>query len=125
MNSLARTVKLASIISLIAGIICVVGAVFFIVSAPLTINGYVCLLDSCVLAYLGFTSARTINVPSHAYKIMNQASMCVVATFVACAFLMMDRNKIVLEFIIGGVCLILAMFVYVSARRMVVVQKKQ
>lgn len=125
MNSLARTVKLASIISLIAGIICIFGSVFFIISAPFTVNGYVCLLDSCVLTYLGFTSARTINIPSQAYKIMNQGSVTVVATFVSCAFLMMDRNKVVLEFIIGGICLLLAMFVYVSARRMVVVQKKK
>ncbi len=124
MNMLARNVKLSSILAFIAGILTVIGSIAFIIAHPISVNGYVCLFDSCILTHLGFQSARRINVPSQAYKIMNHAAVVVLIAFICAAFLLIDRNKIILEFIIGSVCLPLSLLVYVLARRMVVFQKK-
>lgn len=125
MNTLARKIKLASLISIFVGLFSIVGSVIMILIAPTKVHLYACLLQAVLLTYTAIFSARMINRPSNAQKIMNTSSVMVLVCFIAMAFLMMARDRLLLELIISAVCMALVMGIFVSARRLTLALRKK
>lgn len=125
MNTLARKIKLASLISIFVGLFSIVGSVIMILIAPTKVHLYACLLQAVLLTYIAIFSARMINRPSNAQKIMNTSSVMVLVCFIAMAFLMMARDRLLLELIISAVCMALVMGIFVSARRLTLALRKK
>lgn len=125
MNTLAKTVKFAALTSLLLGIISIIATCLLIAADPMKFHVYLCVIESLTMIYVGYVSARLINVPSRAVTVMNRASLAVLLCFICAAFGMMARDKTLLEFIINALGLILCLGIYASSRRMVVFQRRK
>lgn len=125
MNTLARKIKLISLISLFIGLFSIIGTIIMILIAPTKVHLYACGLEAILLTYTAVFAARAINTPSRAQSIMNTSSVCVLINFIAMSFLMMARDRLLLELIISGVCMVLVLGIFISSRRLVVALRKK
>lgn len=121
MNDACKKLKIVCIISLIVGVLATASAIALIVVNHLNPRAYVGLIDGVLCAYMGFQCARKINVPSNAPQIRNMSSVMVLVMFFCAAYILVAPQKSLAEIFIGSTCVVMALLVFVLAKKVVAI----
>lgn len=114
-----RRLKIVFIISLIVGLGTLAAGIYYIVARPTVAFSYIVAVLGIALIYMGFQGARRINVPSNAPAIMNMCALLSLVTFVCFAFLILNKDHLLMQQVFGTLGLILSVVSFTMARTLV------
>lgn len=121
MNDACKKLKIVCIVSLVVGILATVCSIALVVVNHANPRAYVGLLDGVLCAYMGFHCARQINVPSNALHVRNLSSVMVLVMFLCAAYILVAPQKSMAEVFVGSACVVMALLVFMLAKRVVAI----